>query len=351
MAMDLVDIKDQIIYRGFIDESLDPDIEYDYDEQTLVMLCPLGQFEGSTSDGRSMLEIIDIDDAKNMAMNKDEVLLDKDHASMRDIKSRDTTAYGWVSNLKAISNGTDMDGLYGTIKWTSEGIRLAKERIYRYLSPVFQLDEDNHAIKLVNVALTNRPNLKMPPIMNAKGDDDDIVVRVKPTGDEKTCDECSDLDGEIIYADEDGKGIHPNCRCTLVQLNSKSNTEDTEMKDDLEKKEDKEKVDEAVEVVEETEVVEDKPVEKTFTKDEVDKMIKEAVDKAIAEKESESEEVEEEDDKSKVKKEKEVISKEALNSQNDIPGNFAADGSHEWQNLHGAEFFKWVEEHKNYLKK
>ena len=164
LAKNSESIRDQFVYRGFIDEDYDPDIEYDYSEQTLVMITPLGEFVGSSTDGKPTKEIIDEESIIQMARQTEELLLDRDHASMRSQDERNTKAYGWISGLKAIVGLGDMDGLYGTIKWTPDGIELVKERAYRFLSPVFELDGDGRAIKLVNVALTNRPALPLPPI-------------------------------------------------------------------------------------------------------------------------------------------------------------------------------------------
>ena len=171
LAKNSESIRDQFVYRGFIDEDYDPDIEYDYSEQTLVMITPLGEFVGSSTDGKPTKEIIDEESIIQMARQTEELLLDRDHASMRSQDERNTKAYGWISGLKAIVGLGDMDGLYGTIKWTPDGIELVKERAYRFLSPVFELDGDGRAIKLINVALTNRPALPLPPIINSESKD------------------------------------------------------------------------------------------------------------------------------------------------------------------------------------
>ena len=135
------------------------------------MITPLGEFVGSSTDGKPTKEIIDEESIIQMARQTEELLLDRDHASMRSQDERNTKAYGWISGLKAIVGLGDMDGLYGTIKWTPDGIELVKERSYRFLSPVFELDGDGRAIKLVNVALTNRPALPLPPIINSESED------------------------------------------------------------------------------------------------------------------------------------------------------------------------------------
>ena len=135
------------------------------------MITPLGEFVGSSTDGKPTKEIIDEESIIQMARQTEELLLDRDHASMRSQDERNTKAYGWISGLKAIVGLGDMDGLYGTIKWTPDGIELVKERSYRFLSPVFELDGDGRAVKLVNVALTNRPALPLPPIINSESED------------------------------------------------------------------------------------------------------------------------------------------------------------------------------------
>lgn len=136
------------------------------------MITPLGEFVGSSTDGKQTKEIIDEESIIQMARQTEELLLDKDHNSMRSPEDRNTAAYGWISGLKAIVGLGDMDGLYGTIKWTPEGIELVKNRVYRFLSPVFELDGDGRAIRLVNVALTNRPALPLPPIINSEAEDE-----------------------------------------------------------------------------------------------------------------------------------------------------------------------------------
>ena len=193
-------IKDQIVYRGFVDENADPDIEYDYSADTLVKISPIGRFAGSSPDGKRTVEIIDEQSVMQMANQTEEILLDKDHASMRAPEGRNTEAYGWVSGLKAILGLGDMDGLYGRVKWTPKGIELAKDRIYRFLSPVFELDAEGRATKLVNVALTNRPALPLPPIINSEAEDEKniSITDSKKDTDDMNKDEINALVVEMV---------------------------------------------------------------------------------------------------------------------------------------------------------
>lgn len=177
MAMNSEPIKDEIVYRGFVDAELDTNITYDFGE-TLVMITPVGEFVGSSQDGKATKEIVDEESLKMMETQTEEILLDRDHSSMRNVTDRDTSACGWISGLKAVTNLGDMSGLYAIIKWTSEGIRLVQDRIYRFLSPVFELDENGRAVKLINVGLTNRPALKMMPIINSESNDDEKTISI-----------------------------------------------------------------------------------------------------------------------------------------------------------------------------
>lgn len=190
MAMNSEPITDTVVYRGFVDETLDSDITYDFGE-TLVMITPIGEFTGSTVDGKPIKEIVDEESVKTMAQQTEEVLLDRDHASMR-TNDRDSSAAGWISGFKAVVNLGDMSGLYAIVKWTSEGIRLVKDRIYRFLSPVFELDANGRAIRLVNVGLTNRPALKMMPILNNESNCNTIsITETKTMEDKQIENECT----------------------------------------------------------------------------------------------------------------------------------------------------------------
>ena len=208
MAMNSEPITDTIVYRGFVDETLDSDITYDFGE-TLVMITPIGEFTGSTVDGKPVKEIVDEESVKTMAQQTEEVLLDRDHASMR-TNDRDSSAAGWISGFKAVVNLGDMSGLYAIVKWTSEGIRLVKDRIYRFLSPVFELDANGRAIRLVNVGLTNRPALKMMPILNNESNDNTIsITETKTMEDTNIENECPDKKKDEVRNEEVDEKTEP----------------------------------------------------------------------------------------------------------------------------------------------
>ena len=310
-------IKDQIVYRGFVDENADPDIDYDYSADTLVKISPIGKFAGSSPDGKKRVEIIDEQSVMQMAKQTEEILLDKDHESMRGPEDRNTEAYGWISGLKAIVGLGDMDGLYGLIRWTSKGIELAKDRIYRFLSPVFELDAEGRAVKLVNVALTNRPALPLPPIINSEAEDEKniSITDSKKDTDNMNTDELNALVVEMVK-----KALEDVNKAKLSAEISKEVAEEAA----------KQKIiDESLQ----TETKEEVKNECISTKEEVknEEMTKEEVTK---------EEVPE-----KKEEEKEVIKAEVLNSSPITVGT-SVNGEEPWRKLHGKEFFDWIAKNK-----
>ena len=313
MAMNAEPFKDTLVYRGFVDESLDKDIEYDFDE-TLVMLTPLGEFVGSSTDGKPMKEIVDEDSVRLMEQQSEEILLDKDHSSMRPIADRDTEAMGWISGLKAVTDLGSMSGLYGIIKWAGEGMRLVKERAYRFLSPVFELDSNGRAVKLLNVALTNRPALKMPPIINSESDNKEISI----TQTEKD-----------IHMDINKDELVDLIKTTVTAMNSCASSE---------KKVEEVKNEEVVEVKEEqTAETSEKSVENAEEEKPVE--VKEEVKNEDTVEKTEASAEEEKP----VEKKEEIIKEEALNSAPTIGADIS--GKAEWADLHGDAFWTWLKKH------
>lgn len=61
------------------------------------------------------------------------------------------------------------DGVWARdVQWTDQGARLLEQRAFRYLSPAFNVDEDGHLARIINVALTNVPATVSPqPLVNS----------------------------------------------------------------------------------------------------------------------------------------------------------------------------------------
>ena len=318
-------IKDQIVYRGFVDENADPDIEYDYSEDTLVKISPIGKFAGSSPDGKKRVEIIDEQSVMQMAKQTEEILLDKDHESMRGPEGRNTEAYGWISGLKAIVGLGDMDGLYGLIKWTSKGIELAKDRIYRFLSPVFELDAEGRATKLVNVALTNRPALPLPPIINSEAEDEKNISITD-----------SKKDTDYMNKDEINALVVEMVKKALDDVNKAKLS--AEISKEVAEEEAKQKIiDESLQTETKEEVKNEEQTEAEIVK-------KEAEAKAENSCTEEKTEVKNEEVPEKKEEEKEVIKAEVLNSSPITVGT-SVNGMEAWRNLKGEEFFKYLRAH------
>ena len=285
------------------------------------MITPLGEFVGSSTDGKPTKEIIDEESIIQMARQTEELLLDRDHASMRSQDERNTKAYGWISGLKAIVGLGDMDGLYGTIKWTPDGIELVKERAYRFLSPVFELDGDGRAIKLVNVALTNRPALPLPPIINSESKDEKNISITN-----------SKKDTDLMNKDEIENMIRDMVKQAISENNKteeKTEVVNSECKVDENKKEttnEESKVEETN--VDETNVEEPKAEEPKAEENKVEETTNE---------ESKVEETKVEETKEENKEEnKEVIKADVLNSaviQTTL--GTSINGMDKWRSLKG----------------
>ena len=315
-------IKDQIVYRGFVDENADPDIDYDYSADTLVKISPIGKFAGSSPDGKKRVEIIDEQSVMQMAKQTEEILLDKDHESMRGPEGRNTEAYGWISGLKAIVGLGDMDGLYGSIKWNPNGIQLAKDRVYRFLSPVFELDAEGRAVKLVNVALTNRPALPLPPIINSEAEDEKniSITDSKKDTDDMNKDEINALVVEMVK-----KALEDVNKAKLSAEISKEVAEEAA----------KQKIiDESLQ----TETKEEVKNECSTAKEDMTK-------EEVKNEEMTKEEVAKEEVPEKKEEEKEVIKAEVLNSSPITVGT-SVNGEEPWRKLHGKEFFDWIAKNK-----
>lgn len=314
LAMNSDVLKDTIVYRGFIDENLDENITYDFGE-TLVMITPIGEYYGSTSEGKPTKEIVDEKSLELMATQTEEILLDRDHGAFRNGADKDSAAMGWISGLKAITGLGDMSGLYGIVKWTEEGMRLVKDRTYRFLSPVFGLDENDHVIKLEAVGLTNRPALKMPPILNNESTQDSeiSITQTQKDTDNMNKDEIKDMIKTMIT-----EALNS---CKEVKEEEVINEAPTAPQPD-----DKPVTDSPAEtvIIKETKTEEKETKVQDFKKDE-----------EVKNEEPKTDEVKDEIE------DKEVIKKESLNSAPMI----GKDVSYEWKNLHGEEFFEYLRKH------
>ena len=127
-----------------------------------VQLCPFGNFPGEKSmqvcDRAAFEQLI----ADWRANGSKEILMDFEHQSEVERIDSDTRAAAWISNL-AID---DERGLVGDVKFTDQGAEAVSNRRLRFLSCTWYTDKAGRPMKMTTVALTNKPNIPVAPILN-----------------------------------------------------------------------------------------------------------------------------------------------------------------------------------------
>ena len=158
-------MKDLIFYGEAV--ALNWKAEDGADAPLTVQLSPFGEFtlrDGGKRSGtvqhcsRAAFEAMV---ANWKAAGAPAVLVDIDHASATGVS---TEAAAWATNLRV-----EEDGLCADFDLTPKGRELIAGRSYRFVSPGWTLADDGTPLALCSVALTNRPNLPVKPVVNADG--------------------------------------------------------------------------------------------------------------------------------------------------------------------------------------
>lgn len=128
-----------------------------------VQISPFGEYPQTGDDGAEIKQICDADAFRRIVdqFRTGEIPVDYDHAIESDDGS--TRAAAWITRMWI----DDDDGLMGTLALTPSGEEAIKGREYRYLSPAWILGADGRPERLMSVALTNRPNLPVSPVINS----------------------------------------------------------------------------------------------------------------------------------------------------------------------------------------
>ena len=135
-----------------------------------VNVSPVGTFYGSDAEGNAISENLTEESLQRLAdqlnASNQQILVDADHASCRPGIEKDTSACGWLEKFFV----KPLKGLWAKLKLTNKGRDLVENKVYRFLSPVFKLDDNGEPIHLNSVAMTNCPALApdIAPIINAK---------------------------------------------------------------------------------------------------------------------------------------------------------------------------------------
>lgn len=98
-------------------------------------------------------------------LGKSDMMVDYDHQAPRAVGVAGTAkAAGWIDPA---SITVEDDGIYATASWTPEGGQKVADREYRYTSPYFHHRPDGTVTRIINLALTNIPNLDLAAVASA----------------------------------------------------------------------------------------------------------------------------------------------------------------------------------------
>ena len=290
-----------------------------------VQITTIGEVVGSDSDGNPITQNFSEEALQKVAeTQKDEILVDSDHSSEN---GGSTEAKGWLSKL-TFKKGI---GLMGTIKWTNIGRRLIENRVFRWLSPSWILNDKKEPMMMTSCALTNKPSQygRIDPIINSKSN--------KQAEDEKSI--------SITDSKKDTDNMNKDELNALVVEMVKKALDDVN-KAKLSAEISKEVAEEAAKqkIIDESLQTETKEEVKNEEQTEAEVVKKEAEAKAENSCTEDKTEVKNEEVPEKKEEEKEVIKAEVLNSSPVTVGT-SVNGMEAWRNLKGEEFFKYLRAH------
>ena len=280
-----------------------------------VQISPIGDFKGSSADGKPIPEHITKETLTQLAdslnESNDEILVDVDHKSTKSGNDKDTKAAGWLSKFIV----DPIKGLFAKMKLTRYGRDLVDSREYRHLSPVFALNANGEPIELHSVGMTNRPALSMKPILNSEPNTKEIIEM------EITKDDLIQLIKDTVAAMNEAPVEEVKEEKSSTEKCDADGTCDT--------------VDTEDKVEEKTEVSNACGKAKVVKNEEV----KEDPAKTTAETPKAPEDKEIAVDKNEEKKEKEIIKIQALNSTPSVGIGDSVAPKCGWETKHGKAFF------------
>ena len=186
------------------------------------------------------------------------------------------------------------------------------------MSPAFQLNEFGRPVKLINSALTNRPNFTLPPIINSETEKEKIT-------------EEHDMDIEALKEEI----VNAVLERMKAEEQPAAETENTETEATEEAKPETEET-----KTEETETAAEETTNGCGT--ETEEKTQETANACGTETPKETENTETDE-----KETEEVIKPEALNSTNETAPTVAGTlkQAEEWRSLHGEALLQWCRKH------
>jgi phage I-like protein len=135
------------------------------DNSQWVHVLPAGTVTGS--DGRGPYTLSDpaaVMSETRRYHGKKQMVVDFEHQSINARQNgKPAPAAGWISGMQA-----KPDGIWALVNWTAQAAEMIRNKAYRYVSPVFNHDSQGRIGRLLNVALTNTPNLDMTALARSE---------------------------------------------------------------------------------------------------------------------------------------------------------------------------------------
>ena len=137
-----------------------------------VQICPVGDFPNGGHRQHCTAEAF-----KNVVRDWEqsgskEILVDFEHNSESSEPNSDTSAAAWVSNVRVDPER----GLVGDFKLTDVGAEAISNRRLRFLSVSWFVNRETHEpIRITSIALTNKPNIPVAPVLNKEQPDTSTV--------------------------------------------------------------------------------------------------------------------------------------------------------------------------------
>ena len=132
-----------------------------------VQICPIGDFPNGDHQQHCTAEALQNVVKDWQQSGSKEILVDFEHNSESHEPNSDTSAAAWVSNVRVDPER----GLVGDFKLTDVGAEAISNRRLRFLSVSWFVNRETHEpIRITSIALTNKPNIPVDPVLN-KGEE------------------------------------------------------------------------------------------------------------------------------------------------------------------------------------
>ena len=130
---------------------------------TAIQVIPAGYH--TTSKGNFVCDAESVRLIMSAFASRDtDMVVDYEHQTLKDVQA---PAAGWIKAHTGLED-RGVNGLWARVQWNERARGYLQGREYRYVSPVFLVRAgDQRVVHLINVALTNQPNIDgMTPIVN-----------------------------------------------------------------------------------------------------------------------------------------------------------------------------------------